>query len=105
MSNEFTTFVLLVTICQVIPLLLDGWLVTITSSFIPIFVSGFVGLFLFLFLFFKTGFLCVLALAVWLYWTGFVEKVGLQLTEILLPLSSKCWFKGVCHHAWLVSVF
>lgn len=30
-----------------------------------------------------------------------VDQAVLDLTEICLPLSLKCWDKGVCHYTWL----
>ena len=41
------------------------------------------------FLFFKTEFLCVTALAV--LESILVDQASLELTEILLPLPPKCW--------------
>ena len=53
--------------------------------------SHFVLLVLFCFaLLFNTGFLCV-ALAVLELRTGTVDQVGLELTEICLPLPPECW--------------
>jgi hypothetical protein len=33
--------------------------------------------------------------------THYVDRVGLELIKIHLPLSPKHWIKGVGHHAWL----
>ena len=59
--------------------------------------------FLFLFLFFETGFLCVALICPG---TRSVEQDGLELTEILLPLSPKCWDEKPCATTtWLASFF
>ena len=40
----------------------------------------------------------------WLSWNSLC-RLGWPWTEIHLPISSKCWDEGMCHHAWLVTCF
>jgi hypothetical protein len=35
----------------------------------------------------------------------YIDQVGLELTEIQLPLPPGCWDKGVWHHTWLFLIF
>jgi hypothetical protein len=49
----------------------------------------FVDCFCFVLFIFETGFLCVAE--PWLSWTSFVDKGGLELTELPLPLPPECW--------------
>ena len=65
------------------------------GSFKALWVPRFTFCFVYLFWFFKTGFLCSFRACPG---THSIDQAGLELTEICLALPPECWIKGVHHH-------
>ena len=40
-----------------------------------------------------------------LAWNFLHRLAGLIFKDIYLAVTSNCWIKGICHHAWLAFVF